>query len=455
MRKILFAVIGIIFFITGCKQVNNTAADKPNTRTILLLQNQSSLPLANIKYCGKETKTLMSGRTWNAQFTDATQGYIYFDLELGGNKVNVRTQETIIIEKDKKYTFNITDNTVVISKEKPITLSAIPKNYVLEGGIFFMGENPKTHEKYYQYFLNGRVYAIGNISNHYKKYAYPEIYQGNVITHFYLDYDYKEGNVREKEQKKTVTVTESGIEDNGILMLPRVTDPVVIQRIKDTPVSEPPSLDDGVFLEKEIKETTEKTIKIYSYFYHGGIHFIVNKDNKYIKFETQDRYTQHYYSHFIILPDKGGMYSIEVQDEYLLDEYHRCPRVTDSTIIQAVKDASIISIPKPPLLLKGCVFFWKYDSNTDEKFYRYFSDDGIVYSIAYKNNQYIKHKADIYDPSFLTPNGSATINENGEHIQVIVTEQGMIKKRRNGYFTPRVTDSAVIQAIKNAPISQP
>ena len=103
MKKILFAIIGIMFSIAGCKQANNSAAaaDKPNAKTVLVLQNQSSLSLANIKYCGKEIETLMSGKTWSAQFTDATQGYIYFDLELGGSKVNVRTQETVIIEKDK------------------------------------------------------------------------------------------------------------------------------------------------------------------------------------------------------------------------------------------------------------------------------------------------------------------------------------------------------------------
>lgn len=456
MKKILFAIIGIMFSIAGCKQANNSAAaaDKPNAKTVLVLQNQSSLSLANIKYCGKEIETLMSGKTWSAQFTDATQGYIYFDLELGGSKVNVRTQETVIIEKDKKYTFNITDNTVVINKEKPITISAMTKNYVLEGGIFFMGENPKTHEKYYQYFLNGRVYDIGNINNKYKKYASPAIYQGNVITRFYLDYG--EGNVQEKERKENFTVTEAGIEYNGVVILPRITDPVVIQAIKDTPVSEPPSLHDGVFLEKEIREDSEKTIKIYSYFYRGSIHFIVGKDNKYIKFETRDRCIQHFNSHFIVT-DEGGMYSIEVHDDCIIDaEDRRCPRITDSSIIQAVKDASTLQIPQSSLSLNGCIFFWKYDNNTKEKFYRFFSD-GMVYSIVYKNNQYIKHKTidTYYDPTIHTPHGYATINENGEHIQVIVTEQGVIKKRRNGYFTPRITDPAIIQAIKDAPVSQP
>lgn len=462
MKKIFFIFTVFCFLLISCpnkvtvspKQNQSGTTDDPKAKTVLLLQNQSSLSLSNIKYCGKEIETLAPSGTWSAQFTDAAQGYIYFDLELGGSKVNVRTQETVIVEKDKKHTFNITDNTVVINKEKKtITISAMTKNYVLEGGIFFMGENPKTHEKYYQYFLNGRVYGIGTINNKYKKYDFPAIYQGNVITRFYLAYE--KGNIQEKEHKQTVIVTEAGIEYNGVLVQPRVTDSAVIQAVKDTPVSEPPSLRDGVFLEKEIKEDSEKTIKIYSYFYRGSIYFIVNKDNKYIKFETRDRYIQHFSSHFIV-PDDGGMHSIEVHDEYLIeDRDRRCPRITDSSIIQAVKDASIIPIPQTPLLLKGCVFFLKYDNSTGEKSYRYFSDDGIVYSITYKNNQYVKHKIDTYDPNFLTPNGYATINDNGEHIQVIVTEQGVIKKRRNGYFTPRITDPAVIQAIKNAPVSQP
>ncbi|MEL3905834.1 MAG: hypothetical protein P1P65_02210 [Treponema sp.] len=455
MKKMVFTMTVFASLLLGCPNniQNRTAppADELNAKTILLLQNQSSLPLANIKYCGKETSALTPGGTWTAKFTDAAQGYIYFDLELGGSKVTVRTQETVIIEKDKKQTFNITDNTVVINKEKPITLSAMPKNYVLEGGIFDIGEHPETHEKYYHYFLNGQVYYIGRIDNKYKKQYAPMTYQGNVITSFYLDY--KEGNVQHTEHKQTVTVTEEGMEDNGVLVQPRVTDSAVIQAVKDTPVSQPPSLNGCIFFEKEIKEDAEKTTKIYSYFYHGDIYFIVNKDNKYIKLETRDRYIRFYNMYFILLDD-GGMSSIEVQDDYIIDtEDRRCPRITDSTIIQAVKDAP--AVQQNPLHPKGCVFLWNYDNNTNEKVYRYFSDDGIVYSVVYKDNNYTKHNIDTYDPFFSDPHGYVTINENGVGIQVMITEHGMIKKRRNGYFTPRVTDPAVIQAIKDAPVSQP
>ena len=459
MKKIFFIFAFFCFLLISCpnkvtvspKQNQSGTTDDPKAKTVLLLQNQSSLSLANIKYCGKETKTLAPSGTWSAQFTDAAQGYIYFDLELSGIKVTVRTQETVIIEKDKKLTFNITDNTVIIGKEKPITLSAMPKNYVLEGGIFDMGEHPETHEKYYQYFLNGQVYYIGRIDNKYKKQTAPAIYQDNVITFFSLNY--KEGNVQHNERKQTVIVTEAGIEDNGVLVQPRVTDSAVIQAIKDTPVSEPPSLDGCIVFEKEIKEDTEKTTKIYSYFYHGGIYFIVNKDNKYIKFETRDRYIRFYNMYFILLDD-GGMSSIEVQDDCIIDaEDRRCPRITDSAIIEVIKKTDPVQpTPLPP---KSCVFLWNYDNNTNEKVYRYFSDEGGVYSIVYKDNNYTKHNIGTYDLFFSDPQGYVTINENGVGIQVMNTKHGMIKKRRNGYFAPRVTDPAVIQAIKDAPVSQP
>lgn len=461
MKKILCtlcAIIGVAFSVGGCKPATDTgkssSTEEANTKTILMVQNQSSVPISNIKYCGKETAALAQGKTWKAEFTDKTQGYIYFDL--GDGDVHVRTQETVITEKDNTHTFNITDNTMVVDKDKTISLSAIAKNFVLDGGVFLYYDDPETHEVVYWYFFDGVVYDIVKTNNTYKKYRQlmPMTYKGNIIT-FSDDHSNPDENIQSRSVEVKVTAT--GMMYEGRLFQ-RVTDPVIIQAIKDTPVSQLPSLDGGIFFDKEIADAA---IKVYRYFSMGFVYFIMYNNNKYIKYETLDQYGERNGGNYIIydaddkVPNEHGLLEprftyVEVRDEYMIEERHRSPRVTDPAIIQAIKDAPTLQLPIN-LSLNDSIFLDDADSE-QEKTYTYFVN-GNIYSIVYKDNTYTKRKTEgSYEGiliDFVDKQGLA------HRFNATLIKEGMIKKREDGYFSPRVTDPAIIQAIKDAPVSQP
>lgn len=303
MKKNLFAIAVFAFLLLGCPNnisVNTSqnqnsngggnggsgstapSVDDPNAKTILVVQNQSSISITSLKYCGAETGVLTPGGTWNAKFTDATQGYIYLDVTLGDSStIHLRTQETVIIEKDKKRTFNITNNTIVIDQEKPMNLSAVAENFSLDGGIFLCYKDLEKHETLYRYFSDGIMYEIMARDNTYTKIITPVRYQGNVIT-----FSGGGGSVQAK-----VTAAGMTLENT---FFPRVTDPAIIQTIKNTPVSQAPqppapqqpsqseqSLDGKICVMGNTSE--QPVVTMFAYFSAGTVYGIERKDGVFTK----------------------------------------------------------------------------------------------------------------------------------------------------------------------------
>ncbi|MGP1577773.1 MAG: hypothetical protein ACTTH7_09920 [Treponema sp.] len=314
MKKNLFAIAVFAFLLFGCPNniaVNTSqnqtpqngggsggtggttpSVDDPNAKTILTLQNNSSVSLDNIKYAGKETEHLVPGASWIAKSVDKLQGYIYFDV-LG---TQVHTNEPIIIQKDKKLTHNITDNTLVIGVGgKPGTMPLLqlyqqlnggsnppphsPQQAELEGGVFLIYQHNDT--AYYQYFSNGIVYEVEYTRAGWKKYSRGGRYQGQTLQ-------------LPNGTSIQLTVTADGIRLPNGGTNRRISDPAIINTIKNLPVSplqQHPSSPQGTqSLEGKIcvpGDTPENPgVKILLYFLNGTVHGIQRQNGVLTRFST-------------------------------------------------------------------------------------------------------------------------------------------------------------------------
>jgi len=103
-------------------------------KTELVIQNQSSTNIKEIKYGGKTLVTetehssvLVAGGVETLQLNAKGTGYVYFTIidTINDEEIEVRSSEVITIEKGQKHVFTITDNTIVVPIGSTAGLSII------------------------------------------------------------------------------------------------------------------------------------------------------------------------------------------------------------------------------------------------------------------------------------------------------------------------------------------
>jgi len=111
--------------------------DKPvidKAKTELVLENQSSISIKEIKYSGKtllsdsgRSFVLVAGGVAKLQLNGAGNGYVFFSIidKANNKEIEVRSSEVIAIEKGMTHTFTITDNTLVVPKGSSLGLPII------------------------------------------------------------------------------------------------------------------------------------------------------------------------------------------------------------------------------------------------------------------------------------------------------------------------------------------
>lgn len=144
MKKILsiFAVLLIASTCAGCK--NETPKPKPEEevqteknqeKTVLNIKNETSQKLWNIRCDGNSfTHSIAPSESYGVDYDRKVEGYIHFDIVWKGASLtsnfvisSVRSNDLIIVEKDKQKTVIITDNTLVIpeGKQHPVPLISL------------------------------------------------------------------------------------------------------------------------------------------------------------------------------------------------------------------------------------------------------------------------------------------------------------------------------------------
>ena len=122
----MFYILAIsVVILSGC----NFGAKKETIQEDgeLVVSNQSSSEIKEIKYCGKELRyeeegssytssVLPIGKKTSIKLTSEETGYVFFTLLYGNRDVSaeVRTNEIITVEKGKRFVLTITDNTLVV-----------------------------------------------------------------------------------------------------------------------------------------------------------------------------------------------------------------------------------------------------------------------------------------------------------------------------------------------------
>ena len=146
-RLILFALIAVSL-LTSCKSTVKGGKGE-NTLGELVVNNQSSVQIREIKYCGKQLRyqgdgtdstgsVLPVGKKTSVELADEESGYVFFTLlnEKWDVLSDVRTNEIITVEKGKKFILTITDNTLVVKsggKDSSTLLNlAIPATLKIE-----------------------------------------------------------------------------------------------------------------------------------------------------------------------------------------------------------------------------------------------------------------------------------------------------------------------------------
>lgn len=146
MKKILsiFAVLLIASTCAGCKNEapkpeEEVQTEKNQEKTVLNIKNETSKKLWNIRCDGKSftynsSDTLAPSKSYSVDYDRKVEGYIHFDIVWKDAYLtsdfeisSVRSNDLIIVEKDKQKTVIITDNTLVIpeGKQHPVPLISL------------------------------------------------------------------------------------------------------------------------------------------------------------------------------------------------------------------------------------------------------------------------------------------------------------------------------------------
>ena len=122
MKKLIYTLMVFIIMLSFvCCNIDMSALNKAKTE--LVIQNQSSTNIKEIKYSGRTLVTeagypfvLVAGSVEKLQLNAGGNGYVYFTIidTINDEEIEVRSSEVITIEKGQKHVLTITDNTVVV-----------------------------------------------------------------------------------------------------------------------------------------------------------------------------------------------------------------------------------------------------------------------------------------------------------------------------------------------------
>ena len=122
MKKLIYTLtVFIITIFLVCCNIDMSALNKAKTE--LVIQNQSSINIKEIKYSGRTLVTeaedsfvLVAGSVETLQLNAKGNGYVYFTImdTINDEEIKVRSSEVITIEQGQKHIFTITDNTVIV-----------------------------------------------------------------------------------------------------------------------------------------------------------------------------------------------------------------------------------------------------------------------------------------------------------------------------------------------------
>ena len=142
----MFYVLAIsVVIFSGCNfsSENGENGKKENSSGELVVNNQSSVDIKEIKFCSQQFyytgegsdytgSILPIGKKTSVSLTDEETGYVFFTLLLGIDSNNrdiiltVRTNDIVTVEKGRRVVVTITDNTLVVitgRKEPSILLN--------------------------------------------------------------------------------------------------------------------------------------------------------------------------------------------------------------------------------------------------------------------------------------------------------------------------------------------
>ena len=145
MKKMFYVLAISVVIFSGCNfsSENGENGKKENSSGELVVNNQSSVDIKEIKFCGKELRhkgedgsyggsVLPVGKKTSINLTSEETGYVFFTLLLGVDLNNrdiiltVRTNDIVTVEKGRRVVVTITDNTLVVitgRKEPSILLN--------------------------------------------------------------------------------------------------------------------------------------------------------------------------------------------------------------------------------------------------------------------------------------------------------------------------------------------
>ena len=143
MKKMFYILAISVVIFSGCNfsSENGKNGKKENSSGELIVNNQSSVDIKEIKFCSQQFyytgegsdytgSILPIGKKTSVSLTDEETGYVFFTLLLGIDSNNrdiiltVRTNDIVTVEKGKRIVVTITDNTLVmiLSGREPITV---------------------------------------------------------------------------------------------------------------------------------------------------------------------------------------------------------------------------------------------------------------------------------------------------------------------------------------------
>ena len=132
MKKLsLLALLLIAALFMGCSHDVQGSKEEPAEVTALIVKNQSSFSIKDVKYGGKTAKLsgdyLSPSENCKIELAEKASGYVFFTLydKVKNVSFSVRVNGAVTVEKGKTETLVITDNTLVIQTGQTVPHSIL------------------------------------------------------------------------------------------------------------------------------------------------------------------------------------------------------------------------------------------------------------------------------------------------------------------------------------------
>ena len=425
MKKLIYTLT--VFIITlsfVCCNIDMSALNKAKTK--LVIQNQSSINIKEIKYSGRTLVTeaedsfvLVAGSVETLQLNAEGNGYVYFTIvdTINDEEIKVRSSEVITIEQGEKHVFTITDNTVImpigstaglpiIKLIKPTRLKLINKTGASIDNITYAGKIKKDP------LINNEVWKID----------FPNAVSGKL-----------QFQIWSQDENKSLSVTlkdEVVVRENETTKVVLTSSSLVIQDGKNEVVSIRKLL--GISVLKIVNRTSAKEIKNFKY--AGVLHNEILKQGQICEFNYN--YPTDSYLSFKITSNSNNFvdnYPTKIADKIVISKGEEITvTLTDETSILINKTTTKIS----EVLNAGKLIVWNCSST-------------VLKDITYGGDKFEGElptgyeQSEVYCDVFLNP--SSLIFE-------IKTRNGFIKARtkdlillvKNESFGYTFTDDTIV-----------